>query len=168
MNHTIDSYKFLSGITKRLAQTWIKLETPLPIPWTPLAKQLSECCVALISSGGIALKTDIPFDQEGERQNPWWGDPSFRTIPKTATEKDVDIYHLHIKPDYARRDINCLLPIRRLEELAKNGEIGSVADTHYSIMGYLLQPEEMLDRSVPDIIQRLKDEQVDVVILVPS
>jgi len=81
---------------------------------------------------------------------------------------DIDVYHLHIRPDYARRDINCLLPIRRLEELAINGEIGSAAETHYSIMGYLLQPEEMLANSVPAIIQQLKDEHVDVVILVPS
>jgi len=42
-----------------------------------------------------------------------------------------------------------------------------VADVHYSIMGYLLQPEEMINSSVPAIVQQLKDEQVDVVILVP-
>jgi hypothetical protein len=43
----------------------------------------------LLSSAGIALKDDQPFDQEGERQNPWWGDPTYRVLPKTATEKDV-------------------------------------------------------------------------------
>lgn len=168
MQKTVDSFRFISGISRRMIETWIKMEEPRPIPWTPLSKPLSECKVAIISSGGIAMKDDKPFDQDGERQNPWWGDPSYRTIPKTATEKDVDIYHLHIRPDYARRDINCLLPIRRLEELARGGEIGSVAETHYSIMGYLLQPEEMLASSVPAIIQQLMDEHVDVVILVPS
>lgn len=168
MPKTVDSFRFISGVTRRMIETWIKMEEPRPIPWTPLSKPLSECKVALISSGGIAMKDDKPFNQEGERQNPWWGDPSLRTIPKTATEKDVEIYHLHIKPDYAHQDINCLLPIRRLDVLAENSEIGSVADTHYSIMGYLLQPEEMLESSVPVIIQKLKDEHVDVVILVPS
>ena len=168
MQKTVDSFRFVSGITRRMIETWIKMEAPRPIPWTPLSKPLSVCKVAIISSGGIAMKNDKPFDQDGERQNPWWGDPSFRTIPKTASEKDIDIYHLHIRPDYARKDINCLLPIRRLEELADNGEIGSVAETHYSIMGYLLQPEEMLTNSVPAIIQKLKAEQVDIVILVPS
>ena len=168
MGKTVDSFHFISGISRRMIETWIKMEKPRPIPWTPLSKPLSECKVAMISSGGIAMKNDKPFDQDGERQNPWWGDPSFRTIPKTASANDVDIYHLHIRPDYARRDINCLLPIHRLEELAQNGEIGSVAETHYSIMGYLLQPEEMLEKSVPAIIQGLKYEHVDVVILVPS
>ena len=69
-SQSIDSYKFIAGITKRMLQTWIKMEPQRPIPWTPLEKPLSEARVAILSSAGIALKTDLPFDQEGERQNP--------------------------------------------------------------------------------------------------
>jgi hypothetical protein len=69
MSKVVDSYRFISGITQRLVKSWIKLEAPRDIPWTPLPKGLSDCTVALISSGGIALKTDRPFDQEGERQS---------------------------------------------------------------------------------------------------
>jgi D-proline reductase (dithiol) PrdB len=168
MSKTVDSFRFVSGITRRMVETWIKKEEPRPIPWTPMARPLSECTVALISSGGIAMKDDAPFDQEGERRNPWWGDPSFRVIPKSATEKDVGVYHLHINPTYALRDLNCLLPLRQLEEMELQGEIGKAAASHYSIMGYLLQPEAMLQESVPAIIQCLKDEGVDIVVLVPS
>ena len=168
MPKKIDSYRFVRGVTRRMIETWIKMEEPRPIPWTPLSKPLSECKVAMLSSGGIAMKDDKPFDQENERQNPWWGDPSYRIIPKTATEQEVDIYHLHIDPVFARQDINCLLPIQRLNEMEEAGEIGSAAESHYSIMGYLPRPEEMLEKSVPAIIQQLKFEHVDVVILVPS
>ena len=168
MPKTVDSYRFVGGVTRRMIETWIKMEEPRSIPWTPLVKPLSECKVTLLSSGGIAMKDDQPFDQEGERQNPWWGDPSYRIIPNTASAKNIEIYHLHINPAFARRDINCLLPIQRLNELEEVGEIGSIAESHFSIMGYLLKPEEMLETSVPAIIQQLKDEQVDVVILVPS
>jgi D-proline reductase (dithiol) PrdB len=168
MSKTVDSFRFVSGITRRMVETWIKKEEPRPIPWTPMAKPLSECTVALISSGGIAMKDDTPFDQEGERRNPWWGDPTFRVIPKTATEEDVRVYHLHINPTYALRDLNCLLPLRQLEEMELQGEIGRAAATHYSVMGYLLKPEVFLRESIPAIIQRLKDEQVDLVVLVPS
>lgn len=168
MPKTVNSYRFIGGVTRRMIETWIKMEKPRSIPWTPLSKPLSECKVALLSSGGIALKDDLPFDQEGERQNPWWGDPSHRVIPKTASAKDLQIYHLHINPDFARQDINCLLPIQRLNELEEAGEIGSAAKSHYSIMGYLPRPEEMLATSVPAIIQGLKDEHVDVLVLVPS
>lgn len=168
MPKKVDSFRYVSGVTRRMIETWIKMEEPRPIPWTPLSKPLSECKVALLSSGGIALKDDIPFDQYGERQNPWWGDPSHRIIPKTASAEDVEIYHLHINPSFARQDINCLLPIKLLNELEQAREIGSAAESHYSIMGYLPKPDEMLEESVPAIIQRLKDEKVDVLVLVPS
>ena len=168
MPKTVNSFRFVDGVTRRVIQTWIKMEEPRPIPWTRLPRPLSKCKVALLSSGGIALKDDKPFDQEGERRNPWWGDPSHRIIPKTASEKDVEIYHLHIDPAFARQDINCLLPIQRLNELEVSGEIGEAAGSHYSIMGYLPRPDEMLEKSVPAIIQQLQSEQVDVLLLIPS
>jgi hypothetical protein len=71
MEKTVDSYRYLSGSTKRVAKSWIGMEQPRPMPWTPLARPLSECTVALISSAGVALSGDKPFDQEGERRNPW-------------------------------------------------------------------------------------------------
>ena len=167
MSKTVDPYRFVSGVTRRVLETWINMEAPRPIPWTPLEKPLSECSVALFSSGGIALKGDKPFDQEGERRNPWWGDPSYRVIPKSASGAEVAIYHLHIDPSFALRDLDCLLPLGQLREMEKAGEIGRAAASHYSIMGYLLKPEEMLRESLPAIIQRLKDEQVDIVVLIP-
>ena len=36
----VDSYCYLSGITKRMIKSWIKMEHPRPIPWTPLTKQV--------------------------------------------------------------------------------------------------------------------------------
>ncbi len=167
-SQSVDSYRFMSSITRRVLETWIKQVPDRPIPWTALPKPLNQCTVALLSSGGIALKSDQPFDQEGERRNPWWGDPSYRIIPSTATEQDIEVYHLHINPDFARRDLNCLLPIQRLAELQTAGEVGEVAPSHYSIMGYLPKPDEMLAHSVPAIIQQLKKDGVDVLLLVPS
>ena len=168
MTETVDSYHFTDAITKRLVKAWIKLEQRREIPWTALDKPLPECSVALISSGGIALKTDRPFDQEGERRNPWWGDPSWRVIPTTARTEDIRVYHMHIDPVPVEADMNCLLPIERLKELAGEGKVGSVAASHYSFMGYLLDPAELLEESIPAIIERLRSEQVDIVALVPA
>ena len=70
----VDSYRFLKGISRRMIKSWISLEKPCEIPWTPLGKPLHQCSVALISSAGVALATDKPFDQEVERQNPWFSD----------------------------------------------------------------------------------------------
>jgi D-proline reductase (dithiol) PrdB len=164
----VDSYRFIQGITKRMIKSWIKLEVPRSIPWTPLPKPLSECTVSLISTAGVALKSDRPFDQEGERRNPWWGDPTHRVIPNTAMEADVQVYHLHVDPSYAERDLNCLLPISRLHDLVETGEIGRDAAHHYSIMGYILDPEVLLSETVPAIIQGLREDHVDAVVLVPA
>ena len=108
------------------------------IPFTPLAKPLSECRVALVSTAGVARNDDRPFDQEGERRNPWWGDPSYRAIPLGTTEKDVRLYHLHIDPRFGESDLDVVLPMRRLTELSRAGLVGSPALTHYSVMGYIL------------------------------
>jgi D-proline reductase (dithiol) PrdB len=168
MEKIVDSYRFISGLTRRMLRTWVGMESPRPIPWTQLAKPLNKCKVALISSAGIALKTDWPFDQEGERRNPWWGDPSYRVLPKTASAATVNLYHLHIDPRPAQQDLNCLFPLTRLMELEQMGEIGAATERHYSIMGYLLKPETMLHETVPAIIRDLRADQADVVVLVPA
>jgi D-proline reductase (dithiol) PrdB len=168
MEKTVDSYRFISGITRRMLRTWIEMEKPRPIPWSPLCKSLKSSKVALLSSAGIALKTDRPFDQEGERRNPWWGDPSYRVLPANATEDDVRLYHLHIDPRPAEQDLNCLFPLARLKELERLGQIGSSAEKHYSMMGYILQPETLLKETVPAIIRDLRAERADVVVLVPA
>lgn len=168
MDSQVDSYRFLDRLTKQMVVSWIKQETPREIPWTPLRKPLADCTVALLTSGGIALKTQPPFDQEKERRNPWWGDPSYRVLSRTTTAADVRVCHLHINPAFAEQDLNCLLPLARLEEMAQAGEIGRSAASHYSIMGYILDPEVLLTESTPAIIGHLQAEAVDVVVLAPT
>jgi D-proline reductase (dithiol) PrdB len=168
----VDSYRFLDRLTQKLVQSWIELETqrecPAEIPWTPLSRPLADSTVALISSAGLALKTDRPFDQEGERQNPWWGDPSYRILPRTATAKDVALYHLHIHPRVVEQDLNTLLPLLRLLELEDGGKIGRSAAHHYSFMGYILRPQVLLEESTPAMIQHMKQDGVNAVVLVPG
>jgi D-proline reductase (dithiol) PrdB len=168
----VDSYRFLDRLTQKLVQSWIGLETgrehPADIPWTPLTRPLQESTVALISSAGLALKTDQPFDQEGERQNPWWGDPSCRILPCTATAQDVNLYHQHIHPRVIAQDLNTLMPLQRLLELEHRGEIGRSAVHHYSYMGYILEPQVLLEESTPAMIRHLRQDGVNVVVLVPG
>ena len=168
----VDSYRFLDRLTQKLVQSWIGLEAqrenPTEIPWTPLSKPLADSTVALISSAGLALKTDWPFDQEGERRNPWWGDPSYRILPRTATAEDVALYHLHIHPRVVAQDLNTLLPLQRLLELEAGRDIGRSAAHHYSFMGYSLQPQVLLDESTPAMIEHMKQEGVNVVVLIPG
>ncbi len=165
---SVDSFHFLDPLTQTVIKSWIAREKPRPIPWTPLSKPLSQCTVAFLSSAGIALKGDRPFDQEGERRNPWWGDPSYRIVPLSARAEDVEIYHLHINPSFGRKDLNCLLPLQRLEELVEEGVVGRAAPHHYSMMGYILEPRILLEQTAPAIIEHLRHDEVDAVALFPT
>lgn len=167
MSRQVDSDRFLDFITRCMVKAWIALETPTTIQWTPLRKPLNDCTVALISTGGIALKTDRAFDQQGERDNPWWGDPSYRLLPRTTTAQEIGIYHQHIDPRFGLEDLNCMLPLQRLLELEAAGVIGASAPHHYSFMGYILQPQVLLTESTPAMIRHLQEEQVDIVVLAP-
>jgi len=167
MAKSIDSYRFLEGISKRVMKHWSSLGTSREIPWTPLSKPLSRCIVALLSSAAVALKTDQPFDQDIERRDPWFSDPSYRILPRAASAAEVRVYHRHINPRYAEQDLNCVLPIERLNDLETLGEVAHCAPSHYSYMGYTLRPEALLAHTVPDIIRHLRQGQVDAVVLVP-
>jgi len=167
---TIDSYRFLDFASRQVIKAWVsrEAENTRPIPWAPMPRPLAECTIALVSTAGVARRDDTPFDEEGERRNPWWGDPTFRTIPLGSTESDVDLHHLHIERKYGRADLDVVLPMRRLGELAGEGVIGRPAETHYSIMGYQLRPVVLETETAPAIAQHMKLQGVDAAALVPA
>ena len=148
----VDSFRYLSPASVKIVKTMIAMAPRDPVPWTPLPRPLGEATVALVSTAGLSMLLDPPFDAEGERRNPWWGDPSYRIIPRWATEADIVASHLHIDTAYLQQDLDVALPLRRLAEAEAEGRIGRVAPSHYSFMGYLLDPTEFLERSVPAMI----------------
>jgi hypothetical protein len=167
MTKIVNSYRFLDGIPRRMMKHWATLGAPRQIPWSLLAKPMSQCTVSIVSSAAVALKTDQPFDQEIERQDPWSSDPSYRVLPRATTTGDVGVYHLHINTSFARQDLNCVMPLERLNQLEALGEIGQSAPSHYSYVGYTVRPDALLRHAVPGIIGQLRQEQVDAVVLVP-
>jgi D-proline reductase (dithiol) PrdB len=164
----IDSYRFLDFASRQIMKAWSARQEYSEIPFTPLSKPLRECTVALLSTAGIARNDDRPFDQDGERRNPWWGDPTFRMIPFGTTEKDIRLYHLHIDVRFGEADLDVVLPMRRLAELAGEGVVGRPAPTHYSTMGYILDPTELVEKTAPAIAERMHAERVDAAALVPA
>lgn len=165
---SIDSYRFLDFATRQVMKKWAAREKPDDIPFTPLAKPLRECAVALLSTAGVARNDDQPFDQEHERRHPWWGDPTFRVIPLGTTERDVRLHHMHIDPRFGEADLDVVLPMRRLAELADEGIVGRPAARHYSIMGYILEPTVLVDETAPAIAERMRLDGVDAAALVPA
>jgi len=164
----VDGFRFLGGATRKVMQAWCDREPRgVPIPWTSLGRPLANARVALISSAGIARLDDAPFDQAGEQQNPWWGDPTYRVLPREVTSGEVRICHTHIDPRPGSEDLDCVMPLRRLDELVAAGEVGSSAAEHYSIMGYVLKPEPLIEETAPAIAAGLVRDNVDLALLVP-
>lgn len=165
----VDGFRFLPPSLR----AWIGQGIPREpfsglVPWTPLRKPISDTAFSLMTSAGISMKSDPPFDVERERREPAWGDPSSREIPKTAGEDDIDVNHLHINTDYIKRDINVMLPLKRFQEFEQEGIIGRLAPTCYSYYGFQLEPGELLEQTMPKVVARMQTEGVEAVLLTPA
>jgi D-proline reductase (dithiol) PrdB len=165
----VDPWRFAGGFIARALGAQIPDHpTHEPIPWTPVTKPLAASKVALLSTAGLSMRDDAPFDMEMERRNPLRGDPSWRRLRADATAADVEANHLHIKTDYIAQDLNVALPLDRLREAVAAGEVGAMADTHYSIMGYQgNDASALVDESAPAIAEAMGREEVDLALLAP-
>lgn len=165
----VDGFRFLPPGLKAWMKTFIPDEDfKGMIPWTPMSKPLNQTTLALVTSAGISLKTDPPFDMEREKKEPLWGDRSFRVIPRGTTGKDIDVNHLHINTNYAKQDINIILPLARMEEFEKEGIIGRLASSAYSFYGFQWQNTDFLKEAIEPISKMMKDEKVEAVLLTPA
>jgi hypothetical protein len=166
---TVDGFRFLPPSLKAWIRTFIPDEEfKGPIPWTPLRKPLNQTTITLVTSAGISLKTDSPFDMEREKRESVWGDRSYRTIPRGTTEKDIDVNHLHINTHYIRQDINVILPLGRFEEFEKERIIGRLAPTSYSFYGFQWKNTDFLEEAIKPISERMKREGVEAALLTPA
>ena len=165
----VDGFRFLPPALKAWVRTSIpEEEFKGPIPWTPISKPLSQTTLALVTSGGISLKSDPPFDMEREKREPLWGDRSFRMIPRGTTEKDIEVNHLHINTSYIKQDINVILPLARMAEFEQEKIIGRLAPTAYSFYGFQWQNKDFLKEAIEPISRNMKLEGVEAVLLTPA
>lgn len=167
--HEVDPWRFSgSFLANLLGKSIPEKPTHPPIPWTPFSKPLAEAKVALLSTAGLSMKDDEPFDMDFERAHPTRGDSSFRCLHLDATADCINANHLHIDTGYIERDLNVALPLDRLRELVAEGIVGSLAETHYSIMGFQGADSSRLENeSAPAIAELAKSEEVDLVLLAP-
>jgi len=143
------------------AYPWRRID---PVPWAPLAKPLSDCRLALVSSAGFVTPGQPAFDASVRG-----GDPSFRSIPSELPAADLIDTHRSDSFDHAGmvRDPNLAFPIDRARELVESGRIHSVGSEHISFMGSITAPGRLVRDTAPEIARRLRESQVDVALLVP-
>ena len=112
--------------------------------------------VAVVSTAAVSRRGDKPFS---------WHARDYRVIPKD----ERDLVMTHIAVEYNRtawqQDLNAIMPLDRLEEMASAGEIGSVAKEHYTFLGSS-DPAEM-KRYVAGVADRMRADDVNTVFLIP-
>ncbi|HYM60680.1 MAG TPA: glycine/sarcosine/betaine reductase selenoprotein B family protein [Thermoanaerobaculia bacterium] len=135
-----------------------------PVPWAPLTKPLSEACLALVSTAGLVLPDQAPFEHDVKG-----GDTSFRTIPDDADLGTLIDCHRSATYDHSgiHDDPNLALPIDRLRELADAGVVGSANRRHLSFMGSITAPGRLVAKSAPEAAALLAGDGVDAALLVP-
>lgn len=163
----VDSFRFLPRSFRPLYE---HVAAPEGEPaWTPFEPRLAGATIALLTSAGLHLRGAQPeFDLDRERREPAWGDPSWRRVPAGARSGELGMCHLHVNPADVLADHNVALPIDRLAELAAAGVVGAVAAEHVSVMGYQERSlEGWRSRTLPEVVDMLRGEAADGVVLAP-
>jgi D-proline reductase (dithiol) PrdB len=134
------------------------------VPWTPLQKPLKDSRLVLISTAGLILPDQEPFDKSIRG-----GDCSFREIPSDVDASALIDTHRSDLFDHfgVRQDPNLTFPIDRVQELEKKGRIGSVNRRHLSFMGSITTPKRLVKKTLPGVAHLLKTDAVDAALLIP-
>jgi hypothetical protein len=135
-----------------------------PVPWAAPLKPLAESKVAVVSTAGLVLPSQEPFDDTVRG-----GDWSYRELPHDADLTTLRETHRSESFDHTglRADANLGMPLDRLRELVAAGEIGSINHRHFSLMGSITAPGRLIRESAPAVAAALSADAVDAVLLVP-
>jgi D-proline reductase (dithiol) PrdB len=131
-------------------------------PVTPLSKPLNECKLALVTTGGLHLKIDPPFDFSIKE-----GDSSYRMIPADMNHRDILVSHKWYDHKFITADINCVFPIDRMREYVSENRIGSLSEEHYSFMGHIYDTDKLMVNA-KKLGRHLTDLGVDIAFLTPT
>ena len=134
------------------------------VPWAPLQKPLKDSRLVLLSTAGLILPDQEPFDKSIRG-----GDCSFREIQSDVDVSTlIDTHRSNLFDHFGvRQDPNLTFPIDRVRELEKKGRIGSVNRRHLSFMGSITAPRRLVKNTLPEVANLLKSDAVDVALLVP-
>jgi D-proline reductase (dithiol) PrdB len=135
------------------------------VPWAEPRVPLRKAVIALVTTGGVHLTSQTPFDMSD-----LGGDPSFRELPVDAPVEALCITHDYYDHRDAANDLNLVYPVQRLKELQNAGAIGGLHRLAYSLMGHITEKHmaELQEKTSVEIARRLVGAGVDYVLLVPA
>jgi len=126
---------------------------------------LREARVAIVTSAALSRSGGISKWQVEK----WdFADFHFEILPNDARDLELG----HVSPNFDRAgfaaDLSVVYPVDRLQELADQGVIGSVASSHYSFAGNQSEGLSALRMDTgPACAKKMLEDRVDVVLLTP-
>ena len=141
---------------------WVSFEQPTEP--NRLTKPVSRCRVALVTTSGAY----IPASQERFDTKNRLGDDTFRVIPNGTAAGEIALAHPGYDTKRAMQDLDTVFPYQLLNKFAEQGLIGEAASRHFSFMGFVPRPERLTWQSAPQVGRLLREDGVDLAILVPS
>ncbi len=133
------------------------------VPLAKLYKPLSESRLTFVSTAGVQPKGTLPFDTVHPV-----GDYTFRRVPSDSKPSNLEIHQLKYPTAGARRDLNVIFPIERLQELASEGVIGKLAPNFFSFIGYNMDAERLERTFAEDIADAVEADGADVALMAPA
>lgn len=141
--------------------TWVANDAFSPL--NPLQVPLVESRVAFVTTAGVHLADQPPFDVTSKA-----GDPSYRAFSSETPLADLVLTHAGYNTRRASDDTNVVLPLDHLRALAQDGLIGELGPTIYSTMGYVADTNPLVHTTAPEIARRLVEDRTDLVLLAPT
>ncbi len=153
------------SLGQRFADAYQAQQSQGAIPWVKPPKPLNQAKLALVTTAGIHHQDQQPFDMSDSD-----GDPSYRELNGKRLFSDFQITHDYYDHSDARKDPNIIFPLDRLRELVNEGVLGSLAQSHYALMGHIdgRHIPTLVEKTAREIARKLKADQVDLVLLTPA
>lgn len=128
-------------------------------PWVE-GTALGKRRVAIVTTAGVHRRGDRPFNLIPGTD--------YRVIPGATGTDELVMSHVSVNFDRGgfQEDVNVVFPLERLNELVRDGVVGSVADFHYAFMGAAWPPTRF-EPKARELAGLLKKDRVDAVLLSP-
>jgi D-proline reductase (dithiol) PrdB len=126
------------------------------VPFTPFKGKLEDITVCLVSTAAVRHRDDEPFDTEG--------DATWRVVSGEADAKDLRYDDTHYDHACVDRDLNCVFPVDRLRELAREQRIGGLTARHFSL-GFSQALRDLRERTIPALVREIDRERPGAVLL---
>ena len=158
-----DAHRAINMLKKKIFQGGTNVISEVPVPqqpphvWTEPPQTLSNTKVALVSAAGIHLKDQEPFNVAG--------DNTYRQIPGDIDSDKLTVTHGGYDHKDVRKNINCMFPVDRLQELSEESVIGGLSDYHIGFMGGGGDFDAFSNDIGPEIAEQLKKARAGAAIL---